>query len=644
MMGVTSDLDLQVDAVGKGTRIVKRRGTADGVEGYTWGGLTSSSLNTTSWLVFLPFTLLNAAGFSRPRRFVRAHEWVSRLVGLAATACYVLWTADILIGIVAGQWRARLMALTAVNRQPALDGAVEYVLALVAGLATLGAVALLFLLMNTRSPTNRDESTGWQPDETFGPDFYQHGRSRWKLLCWHVGVAVGCLIAVAVAWFVRRDDLYLGDLVVFAGGAMGCLLILLWILALASKSRPHGAAMATVGAVAANAAFAGTALLASDVLSGWPDLPKGCPAVAGGCPAIGGGPELALATAFLVALVGGVLAAAISVAHLWFRHGPGDDPSEQPPPPVPLTEPITSPLDQLDAANAQALAGTAFAARLARLAHGAMNPVCWLAAAFILGGLGYVALLAGQGRVPWDPTLGRELGGWPVTAGAFVLAALPVIIAGALHRSARNVSGRRTLGVIWDVLLIWPRRFHPLAVPPYAVVVTEELTQRLRHLAGRSDPLVLSAHSQGSALSYIALWQLGDDVARSVNLVTYGSHINAIYAVAFPHHFNHGRIGDLRHRLATWCNFWRITDPIGGPMFTDSPYTGLHQPNEESEHDVRCPDPGDRRPDGQVDQAPDHAPLERDRQPNTGLAVHSWYLAEWRLKNWVDDRRGQSSG
>ena len=47
------------------TRFV-RRAHDDGTEAYEWGGLTTGSLAKALWVLYLPFTLINAAGWAHP--------------------------------------------------------------------------------------------------------------------------------------------------------------------------------------------------------------------------------------------------------------------------------------------------------------------------------------------------------------------------------------------------------------------------------------------------------------------------------------------------------------------------------------------------------------------------------------------------
>ncbi len=87
-----------------------RRGDVGGrhVEAYSWGGLTSRSALRVLWLLLLPFTLANLAGWmlrgevARPpwRGVFRA---LVRLIALALTLTYVMWTSGIAVDLIGYQ-------------------------------------------------------------------------------------------------------------------------------------------------------------------------------------------------------------------------------------------------------------------------------------------------------------------------------------------------------------------------------------------------------------------------------------------------------------------------------------------------------------------------------------------------------------
>ena len=75
------------------------------VEGYVWGKLTSKGLLQPLWLLLLPFTLVNVAGWTHPperdARFRRTPlaplRTLIHVVSFGLTATYVLWLGNITV-------------------------------------------------------------------------------------------------------------------------------------------------------------------------------------------------------------------------------------------------------------------------------------------------------------------------------------------------------------------------------------------------------------------------------------------------------------------------------------------------------------------------------------------------------------------
>ena len=139
-------------------------------------------------------------------------------------------------------------------------------------------------------------------------------------------------------------------------------------------------------------------------------------------------------------------------------------------------------------------------------------------------------------------------------------------------------------------------------------------------------------------IALAAIASLPDDYARNVALVTYGSPITTTFGRFFPEYFGNealagvlGKLSDPAPGIRAWRNFYRLTDPIGGPVF-------------EQQTDPDSPDsvPGDTEladpmppPAVAWPSVPGEAPLEHDRPVWTQIAVHSYYLNEPELKDWV---------
>ncbi len=87
------------------------------VEAYSWGGLTTRSRSRAFWILLLPFSLINLAGWMvEPRRLpdgsvdtgertlgIKVHEAFVQLVAIATTALYVMWVALLTVNTLAFQ-------------------------------------------------------------------------------------------------------------------------------------------------------------------------------------------------------------------------------------------------------------------------------------------------------------------------------------------------------------------------------------------------------------------------------------------------------------------------------------------------------------------------------------------------------------
>jgi hypothetical protein len=192
-------------------------------------------------------------------------------------------------------------------------------------------------------------------------------------------------------------------------------------------------------------------------------------------------------------------------------------------------------------------------------------------AAFVLGG-GAVVGAWMSGGTPAKQAQGapgvvsaladaaQSLGSWLVGAGVVAMVALG-------RRAYKDASARRTVGILWDVGTFWPRAAHPFAPPCYAERAVPDLSWRMASWTeATGGRIVLSGHSQGSVLSAAAVWQLAPDVRGRVALLTYGCPLARLYGRWFPAYFAPARLRDLHEDMHTWCNLWRRTDPIGGPV------------------------------------------------------------------------------
>ena len=142
-----------------------RRDDIDGrhVEAYSWGGLTSRSGVRVLWLLLLPFTFANLAGWMyRPDAQGRpplGHRALLRLLGFALTLVYVLWLCSIALDLIAfqcggqptcvdGRWWLTPLSGSAVAGYPAR----RLLVGLAAPLAVVGLLGFL-----ARTTSNRYE-------------------------------------------------------------------------------------------------------------------------------------------------------------------------------------------------------------------------------------------------------------------------------------------------------------------------------------------------------------------------------------------------------------------------------------------------------------------------------------------------------
>ncbi len=138
----------------------------------------------------------------------------------------------------------------------------------------------------------------------------------------------------------------------------------------------------------------------------------------------------------------------------------------------------------------------------------------------------------------------------------------------------RRPSVRRMVGVLWDVGTFWPRAIHPFAPPCYTERVIPDLVRRVRLLTpGPSDAVVLSGHSQGSVIAAALVLQLDEPGCGRIRLLTYGCPLARLYGRFFPSYFSTEalrRVGGI-----SWCNLYRLSDPIGGPVIARPPVKQL---------------------------------------------------------------------
>ncbi len=656
MLGLSSDDDAVTVAEGVGTRFLARRSDRC-VEGYDWGGLTSGSSLQPLWVLLLPFTVLNVAGWMHPppdRAFkgqIPLIQAIVRFLGLCMTASFALWIGVVLVDIVGYQWTRRLTALEPVGNfevfgwKAVSAGDVQPIQ--VVGMALGGLLTALALFGidriadNTqkefeRSPLSRfidlpaeSERRKWAKEENLtSKTFFAHAAAARRQLVYHrlVMLAAAGFVAVQAVQQASggRANLGLGRGLV-ALAAVEFLAVVVLALLSFPTGRRHcvdvvrcGPAIAAVLAFAvAHAFFSGLILFVAKWFSGRPSLQgEGVP------PAIAGGPELALTDVWSV-----LVALSLVLGFLWVRRqrkrgSALDLPARTTFVGQPLNGVTEGGRREVAKARGDAIAG-----------HRVPHLVTALALVFFVVSASFaVRRLDVNGTPdPRDWSLAFDTGGVLWDVAAWLLPAALLAAVATVRKATRSAAARRTIGTLWDVLTFWPRRFHPLAVRPYAERAVPEFQGRvLEHVCGDGRPVAVSAHSQGSTLAFAALAPLdADDVLRHVALVTFGSPIGGLYAQLFPAYYGSEQVEALKRKLLGgenrgWRNFFRLTDPIGGPVFHDAT------------RDVEIADPAT---ESRADEGPEVPARERDRPAWASLGGHSLYQREPLVKTWVAELR-----
>jgi hypothetical protein len=688
LLGVESERETARVAGGGLTSFWARRADPS-IEGYLWGRLSTGDPLQPLWVFLLPFTLLNVAGWMHQpdggggaapggREWSGLRHSIHRLVvqglGITLTMTSVIWLMIIGVDLIAWQWGRTLAA--------ELPDGVAWIGRPWPRLIIGGALVLLLLFIvakvakTTQSsfeavvgPKAGREPRPGQPAPRPGslgdPGFWERRGEADRLLRWHqlaALVAWGLAMAQAVAWAAaRRPALELGAWIVVLGTVQMAAMVFLVghdAVDLAGRARRIRQQRRTQAPADrwdklsdgwrwfGPAVVAGTGVaLSSAALAGWEQLLAGLLRDRG--VEIITGAELALLDVIGVTIIVAAITLAVTlVARMIVREQQVSEvlhtePADLDPPGKALHGiPVGWEIDnEPDLGNVRRIARHR---RISELARRLDLVLTIPTLTFIVLGMaaGLLRMTARDPGAPWpwlptlDPAIGalpllpagaeselRGLAGWILIGGTWLGVAL-------LRALATNKATRQQIGTFWDILTFWPRRYHPLAVRPYAQRAVPELQHRIdHHVRVRGRSLVLAAHSQGSVLALAALLAR-PGVAERVALVTMGSPLAQLYARFFPAYFGvDGQFGKLRERLAeanpdagleAWRSFFRETDYVGKRVFgpADAGDTPLADPAKID--DPELPDP-EVRPD----------PV---RIGWTDLARHSLYWNETEVK------------
>ena len=639
-----------VRVAGEGPTGFWARRSQRGVEGYWWGRLTSAPLLQPLWIVLLPFTLLNVAGWmhqplderTTPTRSWWAVRWVLMALGYLLTAVYAAWSGVLVIDLLLIEWR--------------LGGRWDYATAGAAVVAVLVALGAVFLVARhvqggfegRRPPQGMvdasdelEASPSDEPRARFAgernlaaPSFWLHAPSTHRLLITHTLVAAVVLLAPCVRAVVRMATgaatglgvLGYDEVVAWLLRAVVIALVVLAVLTViegvvferAKRRDPDRYVMTTRSGFRVCAQAVAVTFAVALAVGGFSGVERLLRTRIGAPESANRDLDIAFGVAaivFALVVVWRVVVHARTKARI----------------------------------RAELLAAAAHDDGPRRVSEAMLNRVAWarslsevlrnidvvlsVPALFFLAAA-VVAVTGVAGRVPRDAQI-AALG------GTIILVSMSTILV-FLWREGRRTGVRRQVGMIWDVLTFWPRRTHPWAIRPYSERAVPELQERLCHHLGRDRYVIVSAHSQGTVLAVAALAQLlpiESTAAGRVAFVTYGSPVAQLYQRFFPAYFHQPLMLDLYGRLCdgeisadmAWRNFFRATDYVGKALFT-----GDDLPTVDRMLDDPAVQPV-------IDELPlaDVVPAAPDpiREAFSALALHSDYNGEVELRAWVDQLR-----
>jgi hypothetical protein len=596
------------------------------VEGYVWSRLTRKALLQPLWIFLLPFTLFNVANWMYPpapkllegQPLRRASGRLMFLLGLSITVTYLLWEAALIFRVF---YRDRLAGL--------LDRRAGFA----AGILVLILVGVAVLLVARRTRQNFEDILSpvgkSLPTQSTSPPrslrsggFWRHQESR-RLLGAHLLVGALVLLAIVVnAWDrVLRERPRLGLLPFFVWTARVQVAILFVLLVLYFAGtwgrRRHSSGFRVAGPIVV--AIMSVALTTGSF--------TGLASYIGARTKSPSAVVLDLGAAFGVGAIVSLLGLVVWAAAHWRGRRRELDELVKNRTPGNTAGLGTEP-NGLDPRMFKRLAVyRSFARSLPNLDL----VVTAASLSFLL-----VAALLLVDTIKFPTWLG-SFGRWLLAASVSLL--LTVLV----YRSFQ-VSARAKVGMIWEILTFWPRRFHPFAVRPYAERAVPELESRILHHREEGRPVEVCAHSQGAVLAYAALTELAfwnENAARNITpgvaLVTFGAPLKHIYARFFPGYFKPGGFKDLGDQLFkpagnlkwAWRNFYRRTDYVGRGLFEETPL---------KDRDEEIPDPPRRPSQAELCSQALSAMGPDPPQPIwTRPMIHSYYNNAVELREWVDD-------
>lgn len=181
-----------------------------------------------------------------------------------------------------------------------------------------------------------------------------------------------------------------------------------------------------------------------------------------------------------------------------------------------------------------------------------------------LVGVAYSVLGRGLSVLISSPAL-ANLGTWSIG----ILAVLLVYL---VARTGATTPVRRTISAIWAMATFWPRAAHPFGAPAHGPRAVADLVSRVTWLTRQGASVLIAGHSHGALLATIAVPYLPADALARTALLTSASPAARLIEPYFGAFIDRTAFCDVVTALTgpegtRWRNLYRVTDPIGGPIF-----------------------------------------------------------------------------
>jgi hypothetical protein len=162
-----------------------------------------------------------------------------------------------------------------------------------------------------------------------------------------------------------------------------------------------------------------------------------------------------------------------------------------------------------------------------------------------------------------------NLGTWSIG-----LVALSLTVFGM--RAGLTTPVRRLISAVWATATFWPRAAHPFGAPAHGPRAVADMVRRVTRLTRQDRSVLLAGHSHGALITTTTVLYLPVEVTGRCALLTSASPVTRLIRPYFGAFLDHETLVDVAERMTDgdgtrWRNLFRITDPIGGPVFGASP-------------------------------------------------------------------------